>query len=153
MDIKFVVLLAVLFLFVLLPQSKWPLILSSENLRVFLIILIVVPSISLIEERFGGDLARILNERVSGIVKASLIGLITPGPIYVIFPLAGKLKEKKVKPSILIPLITGQSSIGPIRLFIEAGIFGLPFITARLIGAFLISILSGILTVPLDEKI
>lgn len=74
------------------------------------------------------------------ITKASAIGLVTPGPLLAYLPLLKTLKEKGLAVSIIVAFITSQTLIGPMRLFLEVGYFGIAFFAYRLVLAFLIAI-------------
>jgi len=79
-------------------------------------------------------------ENEKNIVKASAIGIATPGPLLAFLPLLKSLKEKSLPLSIIVAFITGQTLIGPMRLFLEVGYFGILFFVYRVIIAFLIAI-------------
>lgn len=79
-------------------------------------------------------------ENEKNIIKASAIGVATPGPLLAFLPLLKSLKEKGLPISIIIAFITGQTLIGPTRLFLEVGYFGILFFVYRLIIALLIAI-------------
>jgi uncharacterized membrane protein YraQ (UPF0718 family) len=153
MDIKLLVLLGIVVLLILLPQENWSKIWSADNVNVFVILIFAVPIAFWIDEKIGEKFVKKINKEKFAIPEASVLGIATPGPVYAMFPLTGKLKKKGIRPSILVAFLTGQTSIGPIRLMLETGIFGFAFITARIIAAVLVSIISGFLTIPLDKKI
>jgi len=83
---------------------------------------------------------QISKENEKNIVKASAIGITTPGPLLVFLPLLKTLKKKGLPISIIVAFITGQTLIGPARLFLEVGYFGIMFFIYRVIIAFLIAI-------------
>jgi uncharacterized membrane protein YraQ (UPF0718 family) len=153
MDVKILIFIGIIILLIFLPEGTISRVWSSENLQVFVILLFAVPVSFWIDEKLGKNFVKKINKKKLAIAQASIVGIATPGPIYVMFPITGELKKKRVHPSILVSFLTGQTSIGPIRLMMEAGIFGIPFVFARVVAAFLVSIVAGVLTVPLDKKL
>lgn len=79
-------------------------------------------------------------ENEKNIVKASIAGIATPGPLLVFLPILKTLKKKGLPISIIVAFITGQSLIGPARLFLEVGYFGIMFFVYRVIISFFIAI-------------
>ena len=87
------------------------------------------------------------------IAKASALGIATPGPLLAYMPFLNILKKKKVSLGILAAFITGQTLIGPVRVFLEVGYFGLEFFVYRLIIAFLIAVWVGVIFETFAKKI
>ena len=83
------------------------------------------------------------------IVYAELIGFISPGPRYIIYPILVKLKDLGIGAAIIIALISGHVLIEPATAFIEAGFFGYRFPIKRFIISFIITLFAGILTIIL----
>lgn len=83
------------------------------------------------------------------IVYAEVIGFISPGPRYIIYPILVKLKDLGIGAAIIIAIISGHVLIEPSTAFIEAGFFGYRFPVKRFIISFIISLFSGILTIIL----
>ena len=79
-------------------------------------------------------------ESETNIAKASVTGIATPGPLLVFLPILKTLKKKGLPISIIVAFITGQTLIGPARLFLEVGYFGIMFFVYRVIIAFLIAV-------------
>ncbi len=79
-------------------------------------------------------------ESEKNIIKASGVGLVTPGPLLAYLPLLKALKDKGLALSVMVAFITSQTLIGPMRLFLEVGYFGIAFFAYRLVLAFLMSI-------------
>jgi uncharacterized membrane protein YraQ (UPF0718 family) len=87
------------------------------------------------------------------IVKASLIGISTPGPLLAYLPILKTLKEQKIPVSILVGFITGQTLIGPMRIFLEINYFGVEFFIYRLIISFFIAIIIALGFMALEKYI
>ncbi len=85
-------------------------------------------------------LTEIFKENEKNIAKASAIGIMTPGPLLAFLPLLKTLKDNGLPFSILAAFITGQTLIGPARLFLEVEYFGVNFFILRVIITFLIAI-------------
>jgi len=79
------------------------------------------------------------------LVYAALLGILTPGPVYAIYPVVLALKNKGVRNPILVSYITGQTIIGPARVPLEVGFFGIDFFAYRVVLAVLIGPLAGLL--------
>lgn len=88
------------------------------------------------KEKIGAS----FGESEKNITKAAAVGLVTPGPLLAYLPLLKTLKEKGLAVSIIVAFITSQTLIGPMRLFLEVGYFGIAFFAYRVILAFLIAI-------------
>ncbi len=58
------------------------------------------------------------------ILYAELIGFISPGPRYILYPILIKLQEFGVNIGVIIALISGHVLIEPSTVFVEAGFFG-----------------------------
>lgn len=74
------------------------------------------------------------------IVRAAGIGLITPGPLLAYLPTLRDLARKGMPPSLLASFITGQTLVGPMRIFLEVGYFGALFFLVRVVISFLLAI-------------
>lgn len=96
--------------------------------------------------RLGGNKARYL-------VYATLLGIVTPGPVYAVYPIVLALKKKGVQNQVLVSYITGQTIIGPARLPLEAGLFGLTFFVYRLIIAIGMGTAAGLLYILFSKKL
>ncbi len=84
---------------------------------------------------------------------AGILGIITPGPIYAIYPIVLMLKRKGISNPILVSYITGQTIIGPARIPFEMGLFGLDFMLYRLVASLLMAPLAGLLYIALSKKL
>jgi uncharacterized membrane protein YraQ (UPF0718 family) len=76
---------------------------------------------------------------------ATILGILTPGPVYAAYPIVLALKKKGVENPIFVSFITGQTVIGPARIPFEVGLFGLDFFLYRLALALVIGPLAGLL--------
>lgn len=74
------------------------------------------------------------------IIKASAIGLATPGPLLAYLPTLKNLQNKGLPASTIAAFITGQTLIGPLRLFLEINYFGALFFGVRVIVSFFTAI-------------
>ena len=101
------------------------------------------------------DLVNILKKKICApvlILYAQLIGFISPGPRYIIYPVLAKLMELSVGTGVVIALISGHVLIEPSTVFIEAGFFGYRFPVKRFIISFVLTFLAGMLTVILTDS-
>lgn len=76
---------------------------------------------------------------------ATILGILTPGPVYAIYPIVLVLKKKGIRNPILVSYITGQTIIGPARIPFEVGLFGVEFFTFRLALSVVMGTLAGLL--------
>lgn len=121
----------------------------------FLPILIIAIFVSQIVKNLVKEkkIKKAFKENEKNIAKASVIGICTPGPLLAYLPLLKTLKDKKIPISILVAFITGQTLIGPMRVFLEIGYFGISFFTYRLVISFLIAILVALSFMLLEKYI
>ena len=66
----------------------------------------------------------LLNKKISlplQILYAELIGFISPGPRYILYPILIKLQEFGINIGVIIALISGHVLIEPSTVFVEAG--------------------------------
>lgn len=95
------------------------------------------------EDRIGMLLkARKLKGR--NIMGASLLGLITPGPLAAYLPLLKVLQSGGLPLSLVATFITSQTLVGPIRAFLEVDLFGPVFFAFRVVASFIIAIGIGV---------
>lgn len=83
---------------------------------------------------------------------ATFLGILTPGPVYAVYPILFTLKRKGIHNSILVSYITGQTIIGPARVPLEVGLLGTKFFLYRLFLAVILGPLAGILYGLLSRK-
>ena len=121
------------------------LLLTLERFLGYLPVLLVaivtakVLSLYMSEDRIGVFLkARTLKKR--NIVEASLLGLISPGPLAAYLPLLKVLQSGGLPLSIVATFITSQTLVGPIRAFLEVDVFGPVFFAFRVLASFVIAI-------------
>lgn len=76
---------------------------------------------------------------------ATLLGILTPGPVYAIYPVVLALKRKGIQNPIIVSYITGQTIIGPARIPFEVGLFGIKFFAYRLMLSVIMGPLAGLL--------
>jgi len=84
---------------------------------------------------------------------ATVFGILTPGPVYAIYPILVVMKNKGINNSILVAYITGQTIVGPARIPFEVGLFGLEFFLYRIALALVMGPLAGILYILLSKAI
>ncbi len=84
---------------------------------------------------------------------AAVFGILTPGPVYAIYPILLVMKNKGINNSILVAYITGQTIVGPARIPFEVGLFGLEFFLYRVALALVMGPLAGILYILLSKVI
>jgi uncharacterized membrane protein YraQ (UPF0718 family) len=80
------------------------------------------------------------------IIYAELIGFVSPGPRYILYPILATLKDAGISMSIIIALISGHVLIEPSTFFVESGFFGYKFPLKRFLAAFIVTFLAGIIT-------
>lgn len=80
------------------------------------------------------------------IVYAELVGFVSPGPRYILYPILATLKDLGVSTGVIIALISGHVLIEPSTFFVESGFFGFRFPLKRFIVAFIITFLAGFIT-------
>lgn len=88
---------------------------------------------------------RRLRHWLAYLLYATVLGILTPGPVYAIYPIVLALKQKGVKNTILVSYITGQTIIGPARIPFEVGLFGLDFFVYRFLLAVPMGVFAGLL--------
>ena len=82
----------------------------------------------------------ITKETKTNFAKTALVGIATPGPLLVYLPILKSLRDKGMPFSIIAAFITGQTLIGPGRIFLEVSYFGMVFFMYRVMFAFLIAL-------------
>ncbi|MHA1945506.1 MAG: permease [Candidatus Hodarchaeales archaeon] len=90
---------------------------------------------------------------ILSLTKISILGIIVPGPIFTILPLALVLYKKGAKPYHITAFFTAQTLIGPMRIPFELHYFGLNFFVVRTILAFVMGIFAGLMTYPFSTYI
>lgn len=80
------------------------------------------------------------------VLYAELIGFVSPGPRYILYPILIKLKEYGISTGVIIALISGHVLIEPSTGFVESGLLGYKFPLKRFIASFIITYLSGLIT-------
>ncbi len=88
-----------------------------------------------------------------GLIIVTCVGIITPGPIYSIFPIVYVLKRKGVDSHYLIAFMTGQTLMGPLRIPLELHYLGLNFFIFRLISSVILGIFAGLCAYPLSDRL
>lgn len=79
------------------------------------------------------------------LLYATVLGILTPGPIYAIYPIVFSLKRKGVPNHVVVSFITGQTIIGPARIPFEVGLLGINFFIYRVVLSVIIGFLAGFL--------
>ena len=99
------------------------------------------------------DLARkhLKNNKLIYLFYATLLGVLTPGPVYAIYPIVLELRRKGVGNAILVAYLTGQTIIGPARAPFEIGFFGLKFYLFRILLALIMGPMAGILFIAFSK--
>lgn len=80
------------------------------------------------------------------IFYAEIVGFVSPGPRYILYPILATLKELGISTGVIIALISGHVLIEPSTFFVESGFFGFRFPLKRFIIAFIITFLAGFIT-------
>ncbi len=87
------------------------------------------------------------------ILYAELIGFISPGPRYILYPILIKLQEFGVNIGVVIALISGHVLIEPSTVFVEAGFFGYRFPIKRFVVSLIVTFLAGMISSVLGKFI
>ena len=85
----------------------------------------------------------LLRKTQRNLLGASLVGLITPGPLAPYLPFLRVLRNSGLPLSAVVAFITSQTLVGPIRAFIEIDFFGAAFFACRVAISFLIAVSVG----------
>ena len=85
------------------------------------------------------------DNKISHLFYASVLGILTPGPVYAIYPILLVLKKKGIGNAILVSYITGQTIVGPARIPFEVGLFGLDFFLYRIALSLVMAPMAGML--------
>ena len=96
-------------------------------------------SIYVSEDRIG----MLLKGERRNIIGASLLGLVTPGPLAPYLPLLKVLQSSGLSLSVVAAFITSQTLVGPLRAFLEIDMFGLIFFVFRVTISFIIALSTG----------
>ena len=91
--------------------------------------------------------------KISFLFYATILGILTPGPVYSIYPIVIELKNKGIKYPLLVSYLTGQTIIGPARIPFELGYFGIKFFLYRLMLSLLIGPITGGLYILISKVI
>ncbi|MBT4722709.1 hypothetical protein HN958_01990 [Candidatus Falkowbacteria bacterium] len=81
-----------------------------------------------------------LKENEANISKATILGMLSPGPLIAYLPTVSNLHKKGMAPSLVVAFITGQALVGPARVFLEVDYFGWQFFVLRVILAIFIAV-------------
>lgn len=96
---------------------------------------------------------RLKDNKLIYLFYASVFGILTPGPVYAIYPILLVMKTKGIQNPILVAYITGQTIIGPARIPFEIGIFGLDFFLYRIVLSLVMGPLAGLLYIFISKLI
>ena len=116
-----------------------------EFIKVLPILVIAIVVSQIVRIHLNKDtLKKHVDASGKSIAKASAFGVMTPGPLLAFLPLLKTLKKKGLPIGVLTAFITGQTLIGPGRLFLEVDYFGITFFAARVVISLLIAIGVGL---------
>ncbi len=98
---------------------------------------------------------RLFHERnvLVSLCVISVLGILTPGPIYSIFPIVWVLRSKGIKSHFLIAYMTGQTLMGPMRVPLELYYLGVPFFLFRVVSSILLGVLAGLCAYPFSKQL
>jgi len=94
---------------------------------------------------------RLKQNKIRHLFFATILGILTPGPVYAIYPIVLVLKKKGIKNPLLVSYLTGQTIIGPARIPFELGFFGLKFFLYRILLSIFMGPLAGLLYIALSK--
>jgi len=126
-----------------------------QNLLRFLpILLLAMFAANVIQARLSGRVMdHLLHGRVRDTLLAvTLIGLVTPGPLACYLPVLKALRKLGFRLSLIAAFITAQSLVGPGRLVVETGYFGVGFFVYRVVASFFIALLVGAIYHQLEQR-
>jgi len=83
----------------------------------------------------------------------TVIGVMTPGPIYSVFPIVWVLRKKGIGSHYLIAFMTGQTLMGPMRIPLELYYLGTPFFIFRVFSSILMGIFAGLCAYPIRHRL
>lgn len=106
-------------------------------------------SLYITEDRIG----MLLKGERRNIMGASVLGLVTPGPLAPYLPLLKVLQSGGLSLSVVAAFITSQTLVGPLRAFLEVDMFGLAFFIFRVAASFAIAISVGVCFQLLNKHI
>ena len=108
-----------------------------------------VLSLYISEDKIG----MLLKGERRNILGASLLGLVTPGPLGPYLPLLKVLQNGGLLLSVVAAFITSQTLVGPLRAFLEVDMFGPVFFIFRVAASFVIAISVGVCFQLLNKHI
>ena len=108
-----------------------------------------VLSLYISEDRIG----MLLKGERRNILGASLLGLVTPGPLAPYLPLLKVLQSGGLALSVVAAFITSQTLVGPLRAFLEVDMFGPVFFAFRVAASFVIAVSVGVCFQLLNRRI
>ena len=82
---------------------------------------------------------------------AAILGILTPGPVYAIYPVVVLLKKEGIDNAILVSYLSGQTIVGPARIPFEIGLFGMHFFIYRVILSIVMAVSAGLLYAALSK--
>jgi len=98
---------------------------------------------------------RLFSEKnlITSLLMISLLGILTPGPIYSIFPIVWVLRKKGIRSHFLIAFMTGQTLMGPMRIPLELYYLGVPFFLFRVVSSVLLGVFAGLCAYPFYKQL
>ena len=117
------------------------------NLQVLLYTVLAVVISTAVHFLVPDDFAQkhLTKNRFRYLLYATVLGVITPGPVYAMYPIVFSLKKKGIQNHILVSYITGQTMVGPARISLEIGLLGFNFFIWRVILSLFMGTLAGFL--------
>lgn len=150
-DIKVALFLALISIILLIFFQKNLITLLNENFTIIIKILfltvIAVGISTLIHFLLPAEIIEkhLKQNKLIYLFYATILGILTPGPVYAIYPIIVVLKKKGIQNPILVSYLTGQTIVGPARIPFEVGLFGVKFFIYRIILSIIIGPLAGLL--------
>ena len=136
-------------LMVISPEKVVPILIESIGISIWILFLTVIAVVISVAIHYfvPHDFAEkyLSKDKKRYLLYATLLGILTPGPVYAIYPIVFSLKNKGIQNHILVSYITGQTIIGPARAPFEIGLLGLNFFIYRIILAVIMGTLAGFL--------
>jgi len=120
---------------------------AGVNLQVLLYTVIAVVISTAVHFLVPEDFAQkhLTKNKLRYLLYATVFGIMTPGPVYAMYPIVFSLKKKGIRNHILVSYITGQTMIGPARISLEVGLLGFNFFMWRVFLSLVMGTLAGFL--------
>jgi uncharacterized membrane protein YraQ (UPF0718 family) len=143
-------------LIAIFPEKVWGVLRTNIGISIKTLALTVVAVVISVAIHYlvPADFAEkhLSENKIRYLFYATILGILTPGPVYAIYPVVLALKKKGISNPILVSYITGQTIIGPARVPFEVGLFGIKFFAYRLALSVIMGPLAGFLYIIISKR-